>query len=75
MSPKSSESTTTMDNASMHTTSSSASTLKGIFTKTLKLKDNSGVSSSTAAPKKRTPKDYKAAAIHHEAVAQYLALR
>ncbi|GIJ83085.1 hypothetical protein Asppvi_001603 [Aspergillus pseudoviridinutans] len=75
MSPKSFKSTTTVDNASTHTTSST-STLKGMFTKSLKLKAAEKAPSDPKLPSKKSPaKDYTAAAVHHEAVAQYLALR
>ncbi|GFF30151.1 hypothetical protein IFM58399_02492 [Aspergillus lentulus] len=76
MSPKSFKSTTTMDSASTHTTSSTTSTLKGMFTRSLKLKAAEKAPSDPKLPSKKSPvKDYTAAAVHHEAVAQYLALR
>ncbi|RHZ45755.1 uncharacterized protein CDV56_104473 [Aspergillus thermomutatus] len=75
MSPKSFKSTT-LDNASTHTASSTASTLKGMFTKSLKLKAAEKAPSDPKSPSKKSPvKDYTAAAVHNEAVAQYLALR
>jgi hypothetical protein len=79
MSPKSfksTKSTTTMDSASTHTTSSTASTLKGMFTRSLKLKAAEKAPSDPKPSSKKSPaKDYTAAAVHHEAVAQYLAFR
>jgi hypothetical protein len=76
MSPKSFKSTTTMDSASTHTTSSTASTLKGMFTRSLKLKAAEKAPSDPKPSSKESPaKDYTAAAVHHEAVAQYLAFR
>lgn len=76
MSSKSFKSTTTLDNASTRTTSSTASTLKGMFTKSWKLKAPEKAPSSPKPSSKKAPaKDYTGEAVHHEAVAQYLALR
>jgi hypothetical protein len=47
-----------------------------MFTKSLKLKAAAKAPSDPKLPSKKSPaKDYTAEAIHHEAVAQYLALR
>ncbi|KAF7165716.1 hypothetical protein CNMCM5623_009816 [Aspergillus felis] len=76
MSPRSFKSTTALDNASTRTTSSTSSTLKGMFTKSLKLKAAEKAPSDPKLPSHKSPaKDYAAEARHHEAVAQYLALR